>query len=89
MKLTTSGCLPPAPSRSKSNGTTKIRSDRDLENFKRLHLEGAISVGDIAVSTEGTQFMTPCAIFRNGRKKITHEDRGAPAPPHRPQAEAA
>src|ERR1700690_2817282 len=35
-------------SRSRSNGTTRIPFfDRDLENFKRLHGDGAISVGVI------------------------------------------
>ena len=35
-------------SRWRSNGTTRTHSiDRDLENFKRLHADGAISVGII------------------------------------------
>lgn len=31
----------------KLNGTTKILFDRDLENFKRLHADGVISIGGI------------------------------------------
>jgi hypothetical protein len=50
--------------------------DRDLENFKRLHAEGAISVG--CIITRGSRLQenlrTAIARFANEQKLVNHDD---------------
>jgi len=54
-RLITSSHLEKAPSRWKSNGIKDPFFDRDLENFKRLHADGVISVGGIVTRGSSLQ----------------------------------
>lgn len=68
--------------------------DRDLENFKRLHAEGAISVG--AIVTRGSRMQSEMrdrveqfAVARNiaGYDDLERFDAGSPTKPQRRQIE--